>query len=74
LKIEFAENSLRKKVLRRAAQNLGMPPFIANRPKRAIQYSTGVNKALRRLAREEGLSLQEYVKKVFRKVYPNGGA
>lgn len=74
LKIECAENSLRKKVLRRAAQNLGMPPFIANRPKRAIQYETGVNKALRKLAREEGLSLREYVKKSFRKVYPNVGA
>lgn len=74
LKIECAENSLRKKVLRRAAQNLGMPPFIANRPKRAIQYETGVNKALRKLAREEGLSLQGYVKKSFRKVYSNVGA
>ena len=74
LKIECAENSLRKNVLRRAAQNLNIPPFIANRPKRAIQYETGVNKALRRLAREEGLSLQEYVKKEFRKVYPNEGA
>jgi len=74
LKIECAENSLRKEVLRRAAQNLGMPPFIVNRPKRAIQYETGVDKALRKLAREEGLSLREYVKKGFRKVYPNGGA
>lgn len=74
LKIEFAENPLRKKVLRRAAQNLSIPSFIANKPKRAIQYETGVDKALRRLAREEGLSLQEYVKKEFRKVYPNGGA
>ena len=74
LKIECAENALRKKVLRRVAQNLGMPPFIVNRPKRAIQYETGVDKALRRLAREEGLSLREYVKKAFRKVYPNGEA
>jgi len=74
LKIECAENSLRKKVLRRAAQNLSIPPLIVNRPKRAIQYETGVDKALRRLAREEGLSLQEYVKKEFRKVYPNEGA
>jgi asparagine synthase (glutamine-hydrolysing) len=73
LKIECTENSLRKKVLRRAAQNLSIPPFIANRLKRAIQYETGVDKALRKLAREEGLSLQEYVKKEFRKVYPNGG-
>jgi asparagine synthase (glutamine-hydrolysing) len=70
LKIECAENCLRKKVLRRAAQNLGIPAFITNKPKRAIQYTTGVNKALRKLAREEGLSLRGYVKKSFRKVYP----
>ncbi|RLI47644.1 hypothetical protein DRO69_00020 [Candidatus Bathyarchaeota archaeon] len=70
LKIECAENSLRKKVLRRVAQNLGIPSFITNKPKRAIQYTTGVNKALRKLAREEGLSLRGYVKKSFREVYP----
>ena len=71
LKIESAEDPLRKRVLRRAAQNLGVPFFIANKPKRAIQYATGVDKALRRLARRESLSLQEYVKRVFREVYPS---
>jgi len=71
LKIESAEDRLRKRVLRRAAQNFGLPFFIANKPKRAIQYTTGVDKALQRLARGEGLSLREYVKKVFRKVYPS---
>lgn len=70
LKIECAEDRLRKKVLRRAAQNLDMPLFIANRPKRAIQYTTGVDKALQRLARGEGLSLRQYVRKVFRRTYP----
>jgi len=71
LKIESTEDHLRKRVLRRAAQNLGVPFFIANKPKRAIQYATGVDKALRRLARREGLSLREYVKKALREVYPN---
>jgi len=69
LRIESAENHLRKRVLRRTAQNFGVPLFIANKPKRAVQYATGVDKALRRLARGEGLSLREYVKKVFREVY-----
>jgi asparagine synthase (glutamine-hydrolysing) len=71
LKIASAEDHLRKRVLRRAAQNLDVPFFIANKSKKAIQYTTGVDKALRRLAREEALSLREYVKKVFREVYPN---
>jgi hypothetical protein len=41
-----------------------------NRKKKAIQYATGVDKALRKLAKEEGLTLQKYIEKVFQKVYP----
>ncbi|MFQ5758860.1 MAG: asparagine synthase-related protein, partial [Candidatus Bathyarchaeia archaeon] len=70
LKIKTPEDRLRKRVLRRTAQNLGMPQFIVNRTKKAVQYATGVNKALRRLARRENLTLRGYVKRVFRRVYP----
>jgi asparagine synthase (glutamine-hydrolysing) len=70
LKIESPEDNLRKRVLRRTAQSLGLPQFIVNKTKKAIQYATGVNKALRRLARRENLTLREYVKKAFQKVYP----
>ncbi|MFQ5999870.1 MAG: asparagine synthase-related protein [Candidatus Bathyarchaeia archaeon] len=70
LKIESTEDALRKRVLRRVAQNLGMPLFIANKIKKAIQYTTGVNKAIQRLAKKEALTLRRYVEKVFRKVYP----
>jgi asparagine synthase (glutamine-hydrolysing) len=70
LTIKSARDSLRKRVLRLTAQNLGMPQFIVNRRKRAVQYATGVNEALRRLARKESLTLREYVKRVFREVYP----
>ncbi len=70
LKIESPEDDLRKRVLRRTAQNLGMPRFIANKAKKAVQYATGVNKALKRLARRENLTLREYVKRAFRKIYP----
>ena len=70
LKIKSAEDRLRKRVLRRVAENLELPQFIVNKPKKAIQYTTGVNKTLRRLARKESLTLQEYVKRVFRTVYP----
>ena len=69
LKIESPEDNLRKRVLRRTAQNLGMPKFIINKTKKAIQYATGVNKALRRLARRENSTLREYVKRAFRNVY-----
>jgi len=70
LKIKSTEDHLRKRVLRRVAQNLELPQFIVNKPKKAIQYTTGVNKTLQRLARKESLTLREYVKRVFRTVYP----
>jgi len=70
LKIESPEDHLRKRILRLTAQNLGMPPFIVNRKKKAVQYATGVSKALRRLARQENLTLREYVRRIFREVYP----
>lgn len=71
LKIASKTDNLRKRVLRQLAQILGIPPFIVNRPKNAIQYATGVSKSLRRLAKDAGLLQREYIKKVFREVYPN---
>jgi len=70
LKIESAEDTLRKIVLRKVAQDLKLPPSIVNRRKKAIQYATGVDKALRKLAKEEGLTLKKYIEKIFQKVYP----
>lgn len=71
LKIESASDALRKQVLRRVAVNLGIPDFIALRPKKAVQYATGVNKALQSLARSKGLTLNQYVTGAFRKIYPD---
>ncbi|MGQ9461170.1 MAG: DUF7411 family protein [Candidatus Bathyarchaeaceae archaeon] len=70
LKIESPEDSLRKRVLRQVAQNLGMPQFIINKTKKAVQYATGVNKAIQRLAGGHGLAPREYIEKVFRRIYP----
>jgi len=72
LKIISQHDSLRKRVLREVAQSLGLPSFIVKKPKKAIQYATGVGKALKTLAKREGSSLQEYVKKAFKKVYSCG--
>jgi asparagine synthase (glutamine-hydrolysing) len=66
LKIQALENTPRKLVLRQAARNLKLSNGIVNRPKKAIQYSTGVNKALGRLSREKRLSVKEYVRKTYR--------
>ncbi len=69
LKIESTSDFLRKKVLRQTAQDLGIPLTIANRAKKAVQYATGVDKALGKLARRKGLTTNEYVIDIFRKVY-----
>jgi len=71
LKIESVYDNLRKRVLRRVAQNLGLPSLIVNREKKAVQYATGVDKALKRLARRESLTPNEYIRQVFRKVHPS---
>jgi len=69
LKINSVEDKLRKMVLRRTALNLDIPDFIADKPKKAIQYSTGVTKALKRTAKTEGLTLQKYITKIYDKIY-----
>jgi len=69
LKIELPDKGLRKLVLRRAAQNLGLPRFIVNKPKRAIQYTTGINKTFKKLAKKKGLPIKEYVQKTFQTVF-----
>jgi len=73
LKINSVEDRLRKRVLRRVARNLEIPSFLADKPKKAIQYTTGVTKALQRLAKDDGLTLREYVEKAFSVVYPSAG-
>ena len=70
LKIKSAEDNLRKRILRYTAKNLGIPASIADNPKKAIQFTTGVDKALEKLAKREGLTQHSYVNKVFKEVYP----
>jgi asparagine synthase (glutamine-hydrolysing) len=65
LKIEPSNDMLRKIVLRKVAEDMGLPRFIAKKPKRAIQYSTGVNKVVKRLAKQKRLATKEYLQKKF---------
>ncbi len=69
LMIEASENTLRKLVLRQAAEGLGLPESIVNRPKKAVQYATGVDKALKGIAQKRGLSVREYVQETFHTVF-----
>jgi asparagine synthase (glutamine-hydrolysing) len=56
---------MRKYILRKVAKKLGLPETIAMREKKAVQYSTGVAKALKKFARAEGKKLGEYVEERF---------
>jgi asparagine synthase (glutamine-hydrolysing) len=50
---------VRKYLLRRLAEKWRLPAYISNRPKRAFQYSTGVQKVLVREAKRKGRRLGE---------------
>jgi asparagine synthase (glutamine-hydrolysing) len=71
LKMERTDKTLRKLVLRRVAANLGLPQDIVDRPKRAIQYTTGINKAIKRIAKQERLSRTEYLRRIFEETFHN---
>jgi asparagine synthase (glutamine-hydrolysing) len=68
LKLSGGPGSPRKLVLRSLARRLGLTEEISMRPKKAIQYSTGVNAALRKIAKREGKSLQDYLSDRFKKL------
>jgi len=53
-KIKGEDDKLRKHILREAALEMGIPKSAAMRRKKAFQYSSGIHKALSRLAKLRG--------------------
>ena len=47
-KIKDNEDILRKHILRDVAKSIGVPGYIADRPKKAAQYGSGINKILKK--------------------------
>lgn len=47
-KINNIEDDLRKRILREIAADLNVPSYIANRPKKAAQYGSGIDKILKK--------------------------
>jgi asparagine synthase (glutamine-hydrolysing) len=70
LKLQPTSNTLRKLVLRNVGRNLGLPKSVVDRPKKAIQYATGVNKILYRAAKREDLTMKEYLHRVYQTNFP----
>jgi asparagine synthetase B (glutamine-hydrolysing) len=56
LKIKSDEDSLRKHVLREVALKVDVPRSAALRPKKAFQYSSGIHRAIRKLAKSKGFT------------------
>jgi asparagine synthase (glutamine-hydrolysing) len=65
LKIENKTDTLRKLVLRKTALNIGLPAQIAAKPKKAVQYSTGINDAIKRIAKKQEKTVNEYINELF---------
>jgi asparagine synthase (glutamine-hydrolysing) len=61
LKIALNKEHKRKYVLRKLARKIGFPKEISERPKKAIQYSTGANKILKKLATMKKKSLNIFL-------------
>ena len=67
-KIRDKDDYLRKHALREAALRMGVPESAAMRKKKAFQYSSGIHKAIRSLARRRG-----YTKERAKKLGYSGG-
>jgi asparagine synthase (glutamine-hydrolysing) len=64
-KVRSPSDDIRKWILRDVAVKLGVPREIAMRPKRAIQHASGVEKAIRDIAKTHRLSASDYLKRRF---------
>jgi hypothetical protein len=42
-----------------------LPAAIAEKPKKAVQYSTGINDAVKRIAKKNEKTVNEYVTELF---------
>ncbi len=65
LKIERSADTLRKLVLRKLAMDMGLPSSIVEKRKKAVQYATGINGALKKLAKKQKTTVTGYVNKLF---------
>ena len=65
LKMEKKADTARKLVLRKMAMNAGLPVSIVEKPKKAVQYSTGINDAVKEAQKKSDKTVNEYVMELF---------
>ncbi|MBD3205499.1 hypothetical protein GF319_04025 [Candidatus Bathyarchaeota archaeon] len=61
-------DKLRKIIIRKLAKSLGIPDEISYRPKRAAQYSSGVQKTISKIAKKYGKKPWDYLDDIFVKM------
>jgi len=70
LKVENATDPFRKIILRKAAEKVGLPNKVARLPKKAIQYGSGIDTAILKIAKMYGYEdAKVYLAHVFCKVF-----
>jgi asparagine synthase (glutamine-hydrolysing) len=67
-KVKSGNDQTRKWILRSLANDVGVPEDMAWRRKKAIQHGTGVENAIRKLAKRSGLTGQSYLAKIHEEV------
>lgn len=55
------KNGERKIILKKIALELGLPAALVNKEKKAAQYSSGIIKAMRSIAKKEGIGVNELI-------------
>jgi asparagine synthase (glutamine-hydrolysing) len=63
-KVKAGNDVTRKWILRSVAKGLGLPDDIVWRRKKAIQHGTGVENAIRKLAKNQNLTVDSYLSKI----------
>ena len=68
MKVRSSSDDLRKWILRDVALELGIPSVIALRPKKAIQHASGVEKAIREIAKKRGVTASAFLEQRFQMI------
>jgi len=71
LKISNPNDKVRKHILRKTAIDINLPKQLAEAPKKAIQYSTGMNRRIEILAKSKGMKTKQYVNQLFNDIFVN---
>jgi asparagine synthase (glutamine-hydrolysing) len=74
MKVKSPSDNLRKWILRDVAIELGIPSVIAMKPKKAIQYASGVEEVIREIAKKQGMSPSGYLEQRFQTIKNELGA